>query len=116
MTYSVQQIAKAVGATAEGDIELMVSGVAEPASAKQGEMALAMDPRYALSGVTRMLDKGQGFKPGIHPTAVIDSDAVIGDDVSVGPLAVISAGARIGGLWASRRQSCPTVRAMRFPV
>ena len=132
MTYSVQQIAKAVGATAEGDIELMVSGVAEPASAKQGQMALAMDPRYAsslsegaaevamlwegadwralglkaailpnrpryaLSGVTRMLDKGQGFKPGIHPTAVIDPDAVLGDDVSVGPLAVISAGATIG--------------------
>ena len=132
MTYSVQQIAKAVGASAEGDIELMVSGVAEPANAKQGEMALAMDPRYAsslsegaaevamlwegadwralglkaailpnrpryaLSGVTRMLDKGQGFKPGIHPTAVIDPEAVLGDDVSVGPLAVISAGARIG--------------------
>ena len=32
MTYSVQQIAKAVGASAEGDIELMVSGVAEPVS------------------------------------------------------------------------------------
>ncbi|MFG6528690.1 MULTISPECIES: UDP-3-O-(3-hydroxymyristoyl)glucosamine N-acyltransferase [unclassified Sulfitobacter] len=132
MTYSVQQIAKAVGASAEGDIELKVSGVAEPASAKSGEMALAMDPRYAsslsegaaevamlwegadwralglkaailpnrpryaLSSVTRMLDKGQGFKPGIHPTAVIDPDAVLGEGVSVGPLAVISAGARIG--------------------
>ncbi|HCI99295.1 MAG TPA: UDP-3-O-(3-hydroxymyristoyl)glucosamine N-acyltransferase, partial [Sulfitobacter sp.] len=53
-------------------------------------------PRYALSGVPRMLDKGQGFKPGIHPTAVIDPEAVLGEGVSVGPLAVISAGARIG--------------------
>jgi len=128
MTYSVQQIAKAVGASAEGDIELMVSGVAEPASAKHGEMALAMDPRYAsslsdgaaevamlwegadwralglkaailpnrpryaLSGVTRMLDKGQGFKPGIHPTAVIDPEAVLGEGVSIPALVAIVVG------------------------
>ncbi len=53
-------------------------------------------PRMAMSGVTAMLDRGQGFPPGIHPSAVIDPAAVLGDGVSVGPLAVIGAGARIG--------------------
>ncbi|NUH64273.1 UDP-3-O-(3-hydroxymyristoyl)glucosamine N-acyltransferase [Sulfitobacter sp. S0837] len=132
MTFSVQQIAEALGAQAEGDTTLQVTSVAEPASAKLGEIALATDPRYAsslaqgsaevamlwegadwqalglkaailpnrpryaLSGLTRMLDKGQGFEPGIHPSAIIDPAAELGEGVSVGPLAVISAGARIG--------------------
>lgn len=52
-------------------------------------------PRYAMSGVTRMLDTGQGFAPGIHPSAVIDPSAELGADVSVGPLTVIGAGAVI---------------------
>ncbi|APE43450.1 UDP-3-O-(3-hydroxymyristoyl)glucosamine N-acyltransferase [Sulfitobacter alexandrii] len=53
-------------------------------------------PRFAMSGLTRMLDPGQGFAAGIHPSAVIDDSAELGEGVSVGPLAVISAGARIG--------------------
>lgn len=53
-------------------------------------------PRYAMSGLTRMMDRGQGFAPGIHPSAIIDPDAKLAEDVSVGPLAIISAGAEIG--------------------
>lgn len=53
-------------------------------------------PRFAMSGMTRMLDAGQGFQPGIHPSAVVDPAAKLGRDISVGPLAVISAGAVIG--------------------
>jgi len=53
-------------------------------------------PRYAMSGLTQMLDKGQGFGKGIHPSAVIDPGAELGEGVSVGPLAVISKGATIG--------------------
>lgn len=53
-------------------------------------------PRMTLSGVTAMLDRGQGIPPGIHPSAVIDPAADIGEDVTVGPLAVIGAGAKIG--------------------
>jgi UDP-3-O-[3-hydroxymyristoyl] glucosamine N-acyltransferase len=53
-------------------------------------------PRMAMSGVTRMLDPGQGFAPGIHPSAVVDPTAEIGPDVSIGPLSVIGSGARIG--------------------
>ncbi|MCX7559794.1 UDP-3-O-(3-hydroxymyristoyl)glucosamine N-acyltransferase [Sulfitobacter sp. F26204] len=52
-------------------------------------------PRFAMSGMTKMLDPGQGFATGIHPSAIIDPSAVLAADVSVGPLAIISAGARI---------------------
>ncbi|WP_299030537.1 UDP-3-O-(3-hydroxymyristoyl)glucosamine N-acyltransferase [uncultured Sulfitobacter sp.] len=57
---------------------------------------IAPRPRYAMAGLTRMLDAGQGFVQEVHPTAFVDPQAVLGDGVSVGPLAVISAGARIG--------------------
>lgn len=57
---------------------------------------IAPRPRYALSGLSAMMDPGQGWDDGIHPTAVIHETAQLGAGVSVGPLAVIGAGARIG--------------------
>ncbi|SFF09701.1 UDP-3-O-[3-hydroxymyristoyl] glucosamine N-acyltransferase [Sulfitobacter brevis] len=61
------------------------------------EAAILPDrPRFAMAGLTRMLDAGQGFANGIHPSAVIDPSAELGEGVSVGPLAIISAGAKIG--------------------
>lgn len=53
-------------------------------------------PRYAMASLTRLLDPGQGIHTGMHETASIDTTAEIGDNVSVGPFAVISAGACIG--------------------
>jgi UDP-3-O-[3-hydroxymyristoyl] glucosamine N-acyltransferase len=53
-------------------------------------------PRYALSGLTRLMDAGPGIAAGIHDTAVIDPAAHIGEAASVGPFVVIGAGARIG--------------------
>lgn len=57
---------------------------------------IAPRPRYAMSGLTKMLDTGQGFDAGIHPSAFVDPEAELGEGVSVGPLAVISKGAKIG--------------------
>lgn len=57
---------------------------------------LSPRPRYALAGLSAMMDKGQGIPPGIHETAVIDPQAHLGADVSVGPLTVIAAGVVIG--------------------
>lgn len=53
-------------------------------------------PRRAMAGLTALLDEGQGFAPGIHPSAVIDPSAEIGARVSIGPFSVIGAHARIG--------------------
>ncbi|MEQ6248055.1 UDP-3-O-(3-hydroxymyristoyl)glucosamine N-acyltransferase [Sulfitobacter sp. HNIBRBA3233] len=132
MGHTIQSIATALGASAHGDVDLVVSGVAEPAMAGPEQMALAMNPKYAealsagraraamlwegadwasfgleaaiiaprprfaMAGLTAMMDPGQGFGEGIHPSAFVDPDARLGRNVSVGPLAVISKGARIG--------------------
>lgn len=53
-------------------------------------------PRLAMSGLTRVFDPGPGFAPGVHPMAVIDPTASLGDGVSVGPFTQIGAAARIG--------------------
>lgn len=52
--------------------------------------------RVAMAGLTRMFDPGQGFPTGVHPQAVVDPSAEIGEGVSIGPLSVIASGARIG--------------------
>ena len=57
---------------------------------------IAPRPRFAMSGLSAMMDPGQGFASGIHPSAVIDASAKLGAEVSVGPLCVIGAGAEIG--------------------
>jgi UDP-3-O-[3-hydroxymyristoyl] glucosamine N-acyltransferase len=132
MTHTLNDIAKALGLSVQGDGTLPIRAVAEPASAQPDELALAMRPdfaegikdgqaqaamlwdgadwqgfglkgailagrpRYAMTGLSAMMDKGQGYAPGIHPSAVIDPSAQLGADISVGPLAVIGAGAVIG--------------------
>ncbi len=53
-------------------------------------------PRYALSGLTKLMDPGPEIAPGIHPTAVIDPSAEIGEGAAIGPLVVIGARVRIG--------------------
>jgi UDP-3-O-[3-hydroxymyristoyl] glucosamine N-acyltransferase len=132
MAYSIDDIARALGAQAFGDTGLAVTGAAEPATAGPDDLALAMKPeyaeglsqgraraavvwegadwqamglraalvvprpRYAMSGITKLLDPGPEIAPGIHPTAVIDPTAEIGEGVAIGPFVVIARGARIG--------------------
>lgn len=47
MGHSIGEIAKALGAEAAGDLDLRISGASEPATAGPGDLALAMDPKYA---------------------------------------------------------------------
>lgn len=47
MSHRIKDVAEALGAAAEGDLELLVSGAAEPMAAGPDQLALAMDPRYA---------------------------------------------------------------------
>lgn len=53
-------------------------------------------PRYALAGVTAMLDPGPEIPAGVHSTAVIDPSAQIGANASIGPFCVIGRDVRIG--------------------
>ncbi|OSP55234.1 UDP-3-O-(3-hydroxymyristoyl)glucosamine N-acyltransferase [Pseudoruegeria sp. SK021] len=132
MTFSLNEIATALGARIEGDGSLRISGASEPASAGAQDLALAMDPkyaarlsegaaraailwdgadwksyglaaavfvprpRYAMAGVTTLLDPGPEIAPGVHPTAYVDPSAVLGEGVAIGPNAVIGARVRLG--------------------
>ncbi|MCB5409315.1 UDP-3-O-(3-hydroxymyristoyl)glucosamine N-acyltransferase [Pseudogemmobacter faecipullorum] len=131
-SHSIRDIATALGAEAEGDLSLRVSGAAEPQAAKPDQLALAMDPRYAdglakggakaavvwpgadwramgleaaifaprgrlaMAGLTTMIDPGPELPDGIHPMAVIDPSAEIGEGARIAPFVVIGAGVKIG--------------------
>ncbi len=132
MGHTIRSLAAAMGATAEGDLDLPIRGAAEPATATPDLIALAASPkyaeglaqgravaallwpgadwkalglkaaifapraRYAMSGITRALDPGPAISPGIHPTAVVDPSARIGEGAAIGPFVVIGAGVRLG--------------------
>lgn len=132
MTITLAELARATGLEAVGNGALEVVAPAEPGSAGAGDLALAMDPKYAealagsaaraavlwdgadwqalglegaliarrrrvaLARVTDAFRHPAGVAPGIHPSAVIDPSARIGEGAAIGPLAVIAAGARIG--------------------
>ncbi len=53
-------------------------------------------PRYALAGLTQAFAVAPSAAPGVHPSAVVAPDAVLGEGVAIGPLCVIGAGVRIG--------------------
>lgn len=53
-------------------------------------------PRYAMSGLTTLLDPGPEIGAGIHATAIIHETAKIGQGAAIGPFVVIGRGAVIG--------------------
>lgn len=132
MSYTVSEIAHALGCEAAGATDLVVVGCSEPADARPDQLALAMKPdfaealpngqarvamlwhgadwqsfgleaailaprpRFALSGLSAMMDPGPRYGQGIHPTAFVDPSAVLGENVHIAAGAVIGAGVRIG--------------------
>ena len=54
------------------------------------------NPYLAFARALELFYQPPAYAPGIHPTAVIDSTAVIGEDAHIGPYAVISAGVVLG--------------------
>ncbi|WP_296643733.1 UDP-3-O-(3-hydroxymyristoyl)glucosamine N-acyltransferase [Roseinatronobacter sp.] len=132
MAHSIADIARALGLQADGDLDLIVTHVAEPSSATRDALALAMDPKYAdgltagqaraailwsgadwqgfglkaaifaprprwaMAGVSQVMDPGYDFGTGIHPMAFIDPTAQIGDGARIGPFVSVGARAQIG--------------------
>lgn len=67
MQLTIAQLAAALGAESWGDTGATITGVAEPASAGEGELALAMAPKYAealKSGAIAML--APGMDPSVY--------------------------------------------------
>ncbi len=56
------------------------------------------DPYRAFAGLLQRLATPleRLFPPGVHPTAVVDATATLGDHVCLGPGAVVGAGCRVG--------------------
>lgn len=52
--------------------------------------------RYAMAGLTSAFQHPVEIAPGVHPSAVIDPAAEIGEGAAIGPFVVIGRGARIG--------------------
>ena len=53
-------------------------------------------PRYAMAGITALMDPGPRIAPGVHPSAVIEAGARVGEGAAIGPFVHVAAGARIG--------------------
>ena len=132
MSFTIQEIADALGARAFGATDIEIRRAAEPADAGPDDLALATTekyagglakgqaraamvwdgadwqalglkavviaprPRFAMAGLTRLLDPGQGYGTGVHPTAIIDPTAQVPSDICLGPYSIVGAGARIG--------------------
>jgi UDP-3-O-[3-hydroxymyristoyl] glucosamine N-acyltransferase len=54
------------------------------------------NPYLAFARATRLLNPETRPAPGVHPLALVASEAVLEEDVYVGPFAVVEEGARIG--------------------
>jgi len=57
---------------------------------------LAPRPRYAMAHATRAFAREDELAPGIHPSAVVEADTVIGEGVRIGPFVHVGARAVIG--------------------
>ncbi len=53
-------------------------------------------PRYAMSGLTTLLDQGPEIDAGIHPSTLVHETAVIGAGAAIGPFVVIGRDVVIG--------------------
>ncbi len=69
---------------------------ATDAASFDGAALIAPDPYLAFARIGRMFAPDDTPVPGIHPTAVVDASAQIGEDVEIQAGAVIGAQARIG--------------------
>lgn len=132
MAHTIREIATALGAEAEGNLDLLMTRAAEPGAAGPQDLALAMDPKYAggiakgqaqaallwqgadwqamglkaaifaprsrfaMSGLTRLMDPGPQIAPGIHPMTAVDASAEIAPDAAIAAFVTIGAGVKIG--------------------
>jgi UDP-3-O-[3-hydroxymyristoyl] glucosamine N-acyltransferase len=88
--------ASAVAALADSKAQAVVVSTEHPVpSGSFPAIITAGEPRMALAKLTALFDRGPSRDKGVHPTAIVAPDAVLGSGVSIGPYAVVGAGSRI---------------------
>ncbi len=86
-----------VAALEQTQAGVVVIGPAMAGRAPKGSAAIiAADPHLAWAHVCRLFHPAPQAAPGIHPTAVIDPTATLGEGVEIGPYAVIGARVTLG--------------------
>ncbi len=74
---------------------LVVEGAKVPDGRLDGQIVV-LRPRYAMANLLELFERPPHAERGIHPTASIAKDVVLGAEVSVGPFVYIGPRARIG--------------------
>lgn len=89
--------ASAVAALADSKAQAVVVSTEHPVpSGSFPAIITAGEPRMALAKLTALFDRGPSRDNGVHPTAIVAADAVLGSGVSIGPYTVVGARSRIG--------------------
>ncbi len=57
---------------------------------------VSQNPYASYARIASLFDPAAGCEPGVHASAVIADDVKLGNNIHVGPLAVIEAGCRVG--------------------
>jgi len=70
--------------------------VADPATLPGRNLLVCPEPYLALASALKLFHPTGRPDAGVHPTAVVADDVVLGDGASVGPLVSVGAGSRIG--------------------
>jgi UDP-3-O-[3-hydroxymyristoyl] glucosamine N-acyltransferase len=85
-----------LGASRAGCV--IVGPAARAAALARGACIVVDDPYAYFARVTQLWKRthGRPAPAGIHPSAVVDPEAVLADGVSIGPHCVVERGARIG--------------------
>lgn len=89
--------ASAVAALAGSKARAVVVSAEHPVpSGSFPAIITAGEPRMALAKLTALFDRGPSQGKGVHPTAVVAPDVVLGAGVGIGPYSVVGARSRIG--------------------
>lgn len=77
---------------------VIVGEAIEEAARARGACIVTPDPYLYFARLTQLWarENGQAAAPGIHPSAVVDAEAVVDPTATIGPLCVVERGARIG--------------------
>jgi UDP-3-O-[3-hydroxymyristoyl] glucosamine N-acyltransferase len=84
--YAAQARASRAGAVLARDAETLPGRV----------VLVCAEPYLALARAIELLHPAEAVAPGVHPSAVVADDAVVGAGAAVGPCAVVGASCRIG--------------------
>ena len=89
--------ADAVAALARSKAQAVVVSAEQPVPSGSFRAVITTgEARFALAKLTALFDHGPACEKGIHPTAIVASDAKLGAGVSIGAYAVVGPRSRIG--------------------